>query len=79
MTHTFYQELLSDENNGNCIWICNGCKKAIPCVRKVLNMVSLITNSQDTMLVRIEKIESQLINMGPNSQLNTEFELDQAI
>ncbi|KAH3885891.1 hypothetical protein DPMN_009889 [Dreissena polymorpha] len=42
ITHTFYQELLSEENNGNCIWYCNGCKKAIPGVRKVLNMVSLI-------------------------------------
>ncbi|KAH3706268.1 hypothetical protein DPMN_065653 [Dreissena polymorpha] len=79
MTHTFYQEILSEENNGNCIWYCNGCKKAIPGVRKVLNMVSLIKNSQDTMMVRIEKIESQLINIGPNSQFNTEFELDHAI
>ena len=79
MTNTFYQELVAEENNGNCLWYCNGCKKAIPVVRKVLNMVSLMKNSQDTMIGRIERIESQLKNVGSNAELNMEFKLDQAI
>jgi len=48
----------------------------------VLNMVSVMKNSQDVMMERIEKIEGQLKTVGSlssNTELSIEFKLDQAI
>ncbi|KAH3870806.1 hypothetical protein DPMN_033996 [Dreissena polymorpha] len=79
VTQTFYDELNKDNQGDNCIWYCNGCKKVIPCVRKVLNVVSAMKKSQDEINSCLEIIESKIQEVGANCELSMDFKVDQAL
>lgn len=79
MSKTFYSELVKPELNENFIWYCNGCKKAIPGVRKVLHLVSSMKDSQDKMDKRLEVMESKIDKVYNHAALSVEFRIDQAI
>lgn len=75
---SFYNELVRSEQSDNVIWYCNGCKKVIPGVRKVLNTVTLIHTMQESMNERLQKLEDKVQVQKP-SDLSIECKLDQAM
>lgn len=79
MSITFYKELVNSDIADNFIWYCNGCKKAIPGVRKVLQAVSTIKESQDALNERIENIETKLHDVHNQTDLSVDYKIEQAI
>lgn len=77
MSETFYNEPVSSEHSDNVIFYCNGCRKAIPGVRKVLNTVTLIHTAQENMNKRLQSLEEKVAQKP--SELSIDYKLDQAI
>ena len=76
-SETFYNELVSSEHSDNVIWYCNGCRKAFPGVRKVLNTVTLIHTAQENMNKRLQSLEEKVAQKP--SELSIGYKLDQTI
>ena len=77
MSEAFYNELVSSSHGDNVIWYCNGCKRAIPGVRKVLNAVTSIHTLQENMNKRLTSLEEK-VNSKP-SELSMDYKIDQAM
>ena len=77
MSQGFYNELVSSAHSDNVIWYCNGCRRAIPGVRKVLNAVSSIHTLQESMNKRLINLEEK-VNSKP-SELSMDYKIDQAM
>ena len=59
MSEALYNELVSSDHSDNVIWCCNGCRQAIPGVRKVLNAVSSIHTLQESINKRLTNLEEK--------------------
>jgi uncharacterized protein Yka (UPF0111/DUF47 family) len=81
LSSSFYKELTKSKISENIIWYCDGCKKAVPGVRKVLQIVNNLKESQDSINQRLSKVEGRLdkMQMEQNSNLLNEIKVDQAI